>query len=428
MKFRTIVALVATLVLAGCQSAPPASPKAPPAEKTPATESTTVPAPTVAPVVYDPSSVTVGNTGFSPRAQNPANTLGFSLHFGSPDKILSWRLEFTAADGTVVQTVTGNPPELPPTLSWDGKADDGLLAREGLYTARLSVDYGDPKGPSVADSKPFLLDVTPPSGSVAVTPQPYEPGDPDIMVNPPQVTFAVNLIPGAAPIATWRLSVIHPNGSRFMDFISEDHKNNTVSWNGRAQNNASLEAGATYRLVIQAFDQYGNMGTFEGSLEVATAAPVPAEASTPGDTSPADEAAPVTVKLDGKLIAGITVYFPAFSADLSKVKPFKLVLNKQAFDTLAEAIRTVPNQAVKIIGHANKVFWDDKTKGDKEQKEVLIPLSLARATAVRDALVERGLPTQQFTLTGIGADDPLVPFQDFANNWKNRRVEFEVAP
>jgi outer membrane protein OmpA-like peptidoglycan-associated protein len=67
---------------------------------------------------------------------------------------------------------------------------------------------------------------------------------------------------------------------------------------------------------------------------------------------------------------------------------------------------------------------DNKAKGDAEQKSMLIPLSEARAKSIKDALVERGLSGDRLIAAGVGAKDPVVPYSDYANRWKNRRVEF----
>jgi outer membrane protein OmpA-like peptidoglycan-associated protein len=424
MKFRSLISVAVLVALAGCQSVPKALEPSPAPVPTavPTPSPTPTPVPTPAPV--DPSSITAGNTGFSPRAQSPANTLAFSLHFGSPDKILSWKVLFVDGADREVPMVAGNPPDLPPSLSWDGKGSDGQLAPEGTYRARLSVDYGDPKGPTVVESAPFLLDITPPTGSISVSPQPWEPGDPDVLVNPPLVTFDLHLVPGAAPIVNWRLGVIHPDGRRFMDFISEDHKDNQVLWSGRAMNNAALERGTTYHLVAQVFDRYGNQGLVTGTLTVADQAPVGVETK----ATPPAQPAPVTVTLDGALLAETKIYFPAYSADLTKVDPAKAALNGAGLDQLADALRSVPQAKIQVTGHANKVYWQDAAKGEAEQKAVLIPLSLARAEAVRDALVRRGVEPGLFEVTGVGADGAVAAFGDLANNWKNRRVEFVLVP
>jgi outer membrane protein OmpA-like peptidoglycan-associated protein len=423
MKNFLYLALIAALSLASCQTAPKAptvAEKAPEAAPAAAPETPT-PAPVVAEPKADPSSIVAGDTGFSPLAQSPHDYLSFSVHFGRPDAIKSWLVEFSDEKGTIVHTVRGDATRLPPNLTWDGNDDSGKQAAEGRYKARLTVDYGDAGDPVPVESEAFLLDITPPSGTITVSPQPFEPGDPDLMVNPPKVTMDVNVVPGLAAVTSWRLAVLHPDGRRFMDFISENHKNNSVAWNGRAQNNAALERGITYNLEAEVYDQYGNKGMLKATLPVAAAVPVAAsEASTQA------QASPVTVSLDGELIASTQVFFPAYSADLSLVGPAKKQANANALDVLANALKQVPGSRITVVGHANKVFWQDEAKGAREQEFTLIPLSKARAEAVRDALVSRGLEPSQFELSGVGADGALAPFSDVVNNWKNRRVEFTL--
>jgi outer membrane protein OmpA-like peptidoglycan-associated protein len=426
MKLIASVSLILALVLAGCQTPPKTPAETKPAAATPAATPAPTPAapaanpePAPAPTATDVNAITVGDTGFSPLAQAPHNFLMINLHFARPDAVKTWSVAFTGASGPAVRTVTGAAPQLPPSMTWDGNGDDGKPAPEGNYKATLSVDYGADGGVVTTDSASFLLDFTPPSGTISVTPQPWLPGDPNLMVNPPQVTIAVNVVPGIAAVASWRLFVIHPNGTQFMDFISEDHKDNQIVWTGRANNNASLENGVTYNLTAQVFDRYGNVGTLKGTLDVAPAAPV----STAQATAQA-ESAPVTVTIDGQLVASTQIYFPAYSADLSKVGPAKKGANMTALDTLAAALKGAAGTKIKVIGHANKVFWQDKAKGDREQQFTLIPLSKARAEAVRDELVKRGVDSGLFELTGVGADGNLAPFGDVVNNWKNRRVEF----
>ena len=75
-----------------------------------------------------------------------------------------------------------------------------------------------------------------------------------------------------------------------------------------------------------------------------------------------------------------------------------------------------------MVGHAVSIFWDDPVKGAAEQKDILIPLSKARAEAVKAALVERGLEASRFSTDGVGASDQLVPDSDYKDRWQNRRV------
>ncbi len=414
------------LLVWGCQSAPKTAAVKPPAvakTEAPAAPAAEPVAPVAQPAtvepVADPSSIKVSDTGFSPLAQAPHNFLTFTLHVGHQDTAKTWEVDFVASDGTAVRQIKGTAPQFPPAVTWEGKADDGTPAAEGQYIAKLIVDHGDAT-PEVTQTATVLLDRTPASGSVLITPQLYTPGDPDKLVNPPLLTIALSVKPGIAPVASWRLFIVHPNGSQFMSFISEEHKDNTIVWNGRAPNNASLEAGTTYNVTGQIFDQYGNVGTLKAIFSVAAAA----VAVAPGKPEP--QVAPVTVTLDGAVIAESKIYFPAYSADLSKVGQEKHEANDKALDALASALKASPGSKIKVIGHANKVFWQDQAKGDAEQKAVLIPLSKARAQAVQAALVNLGLDASEFDLTGVGADGAVAPFGDLVNNWMNRRVEFNV--
>ena len=72
------------------------------------------------------------------------------------------------------------------------------------------------------------------------------------------------------------------------------------------------------------------------------------------------------------------------------------------------------------------INWDNKAKGDAEQLHVLVPLSALRAEAIKAALVERGITEGNLLTEGVGAKDPIVPDSDFADRWKNRRVEFYI--
>ncbi|HSH13246.1 MAG TPA: OmpA family protein, partial [Desulfurivibrionaceae bacterium] len=61
---------------------------------------------------------------------------------------------------------------------------------------------------------------------------------------------------------------------------------------------------------------------------------------------------------------------------------------------------------------------------DREENSELIPLSTARAEAVRQKLVEFGVAPARLSVVGRGSSEPVVAFTDAENRWKNRRVEF----
>jgi outer membrane protein OmpA-like peptidoglycan-associated protein len=395
--------LMAALVLAGCQTTPPKPSPSPTATPEPTPSPTPTPEPTVEPTpspAPDGSLITPSDRGFSPLAPAPHNTLSFTLHLGHPDTVTAWSVAVTGPSG-LVRTVEGN--KTIPTWTWDGTTDGPKLV-DGEYKATLTVAHGDDK--ETVETAPFIVDVTPPSGSVTVAPQPFAPGAEG---DAGKVTFTVTTKAGGADVATWRLFIIHPDGRKFTDFISENSNSNQVVWDGHDQSNNTLEAGVTYKVSVQVVDRFDNTGTFDSTLAVA----------------PSTVMAPVTVSLDGAVIAQMQVYFPANSADLSAVvDPSKAKNNGTTLDKLATLLGDAPSSKIRVVGHANQVLWQDPAKAKYEQTETLIPLSKARAQAVLNELKKRGLEGKLFDLTGVGAEGNVVPFSDYPNTWKNRRVEF----
>ena len=93
---------------------------------------------------------------------------------------------------------------------------------------------------------------------------------------------------------------------------------------------------------------------------------------------------------------------------------------------MAAKLKKFPAYNIRLVGHAVMIHWDNARLGEIEQRDVLLPLSRARAEAVKDAMIDRGLERSMFTTEGVGAADPLVPDSDLADHWKNRRVAFFI--
>jgi len=91
-------------------------------------------------------------------------------------------------------------------------------------------------------------------------------------------------------------------------------------------------------------------------------------------------------------------------------------------DQLAAKLAKFPDYNIVIVGHAVSVFWQDPELSKTEQDEVLVPLSKARAEAIKKAMVTRGINPDKITTEGAGDANPLVSDSDYANRWKNRRT------
>jgi outer membrane protein OmpA-like peptidoglycan-associated protein len=128
----------------------------------------------------------------------------------------------------------------------------------------------------------------------------------------------------------------------------------------------------------------------------------------------------------GYRILSSRIFFKPYTADYTDVRTDLADQNMKRLADMAAKLRKFPNYNIRLVGHAVMIHWDNAALGDIEQKEVLLPLSTARADAVKKAMIDRGLEASMFTSQGVGAADPLVPDSDFADHWRNRRVAFFI--
>ena len=85
-------------------------------------------------------------------------------------------------------------------------------------------------------------------------------------------------------------------------------------------------------------------------------------------------------------------------------------------DALARAAKTCTG-VIEVQGHTDSVG----------QPERNLKLSNARAEAVRQALVARGLPRDRLTARGLGETAPLADNTTPEGRAQNRRIEFRVG-
>lgn len=103
----------------------------------------------------------------------------------------------------------------------------------------------------------------------------------------------------------------------------------------------------------------------------------------------------------------------------------KAILRRSAYpvlDRVAQVLQEIHDQPVGVEGHTDNVpikhsGWADNTA-----------LSLARANAVVDYLVQRGIDRQRLTPIGYGETRPLTSNDTSDGRQKNRRVEIVILP
>lgn len=90
--------------------------------------------------------------------------------------------------------------------------------------------------------------------------------------------------------------------------------------------------------------------------------------------------------------------------------------SQAALDTVLEQARQRPGGEIVVIGHTDRV-------GSLEANDAL---SLRRAQATRELLIQRGFDARRIQAVGRGERDPAVPTEDEAAEPRNRRTEVIV--
>lgn len=84
-------------------------------------------------------------------------------------------------------------------------------------------------------------------------------------------------------------------------------------------------------------------------------------------------------------------------------------------------------EALKAQGSDKRMVVEGHTDSQGSDK-INQPLSLNRATAVRDYLVSRGVPSEKISAVGMGSSKPIADNLNPENRANNRRVEIIISP
>lgn len=104
-----------------------------------------------------------------------------------------------------------------------------------------------------------------------------------------------------------------------------------------------------------------------------------------------------------------TLYFTIGRTDLTPQ-------SKAALNEVRDKIKGFPAAQVTVIGHTDRV-------GTPEANDAL---SLKRAGAVRDMLIEIGIARAAIEIVGRGEREPLIQTPDGKSEERNRRVEIKL--
>jgi flagellar hook assembly protein FlgD len=345
-----------------------------------------------------PVFLTVGADGFSPNGDGVDDTLTINSRVVLNEGITAWKLEILGDAQAVRKTIEGKGA-VPAQFVWDGTNDKGSTVPDGRYSARLSVSYDKGNRP-VANSASFILEAGPPQVALELTPQPFSP-DNDGYNDELLINIAVK---SAAPVSDWSLEILDPEGHRFILFNGTGAPAAQLKWDGRSSTGELVQSASDYTAVFRLKDSLGNSAQITKPLAV-----------------------DVLVLKDGdrlRIIIPSITFAPNSSDFLKGIDADKVAKNVAVLKRLSEIFTKYQRYKIGIEGHAVMINWNDPAQSKKEQEGELIPLSKARAEAVKNYLVKLGIAEARITSEGIGGARPIVPFSDADNRWKDRRVEF----
>jgi hypothetical protein len=198
------------------------------------------------------------------------------------------------------------------------------------------------------------------------------------------------------------MEIYDPENHLFRSFDSKWPAKRAV-WDGKGFKGDFVLSAEDYPVLVKVRDEFGNVGLLSSVV-------------------------PVDILMEktatGFRILSSRIFFKAYTADYLDVSPDLAAQNVKRIADMAVKLKKFPDYKIKLVGHAVMIHWDNKALGIIEQRDELLPLSAARAEAVKKALVTKGLESAAFTTSGVGASDQLVPDSNLIDRWQNRRVAF----
>ena len=354
--------------------------------------------------------VTTEYAGISPISETGLTSQKFSTHISLNEGIESWTFNIEDEKGKSVRVLSNESAKIPSQLIWDGKDSSGKNC-EGNFTGHLIVNYS--KG-NLVDTKtaPFICSTIPPELTVKTAPEFFSP-DNDGVDDDCFITLNGK---STSKLANWSFVINYPEStgkkSAFWKTSGSEKITPQITWDGLS--NTSRERDGKAERVQSAMD-YPYTFTATDSL---------------GMTSRVSGVIPVDILVirDGNNLkmAVPSIIFRSNNADFktaaeapgSQVTKEQASNNVRVLKRVGEILKKFPDYTVTVVGHANRT-------GAAGEEAVLLSLSDKRAAFVKDWLVNNsGIPASRLSSEGKGASEPVAAFNDNANWWKNRRVEF----
>jgi len=218
------------------------------------------------------------------------------------------------------------------------------------------------------------------------------------------IAFLAVSCKGESPIEEWKFAIREP-GQAYQVFYERSGKGNPpaqIAWDGRGSTGELVQSATDYPFTLTVKDIRGLSSTSQGSIGV--------------DVLVIREGNQMRMQVPSIVFGSNTGGFSGLEAET-------LDRNDYILRRVAEVLDKFNTYKVTVEGHANLTA---ETEADRrlEHELELQPLSEQRANFVVDYLVRLGVDRSRLTAIGVGGARPVSKYEDRANWWKNRRVEF----
>jgi len=251
-----------------------------------------------------------------------------------------------------------------------------------------------------ASPAPALREPRAPELSVSVSPRYFSP-DGDGIDDELLMTIICR---DESPIDEWKLAIMEgeqPN-QPFYERSGKGIPPAQIVWNGRSSTGELVQSATDYTFTLTVKNVRGLSSTNHGLIGV--------------DILVIREGDQLRVQVPSIVFASDTGAFTGLSDETLRSNDF--ILRR-----VAQVLNKFNTYKVTVEGHANLTAETEVARMLEHVRE-LLPLSQKRAIFVVDYLVNLGIDRSRLTAIGIGGARPVAKYEDSANWWKNRRVEF----
>ena len=180
---------------------------------------------------------------------------GFRLFPAMPDTVKHWTVTVLAPDNRVAKVLQGDGAA-PGKVDWAGHDDKDQVLPDGVFHARLDVDYNNGLRSS-ATGAPVELDSTPPDVSCTLSPIIARPNAEGAVLVPAHIAIYAQDKHG---VTGWKMEIRDPQGTLFRAFSGDGQPPRDLVWDGTDGQGRYVATGTHYAFWPFAKDKLGNWG------------------------------------------------------------------------------------------------------------------------------------------------------------------------